>query len=422
MKLKRVVSILLTLCILAALLPGTEVFAMEGRKDLWINGQRVTEENNTVVCGNGMATVVFPAVEDEMSEYLLILDNATITKADSSYSFLQAGIYIYKKLRIELRGSNSIGTPDTDRWDNRGIYAEMLTICGNGTLTVRSGAASQSSTAIYSDGKVFIHDGADITAIGGKAPRSYGIEARGSTQSIEYSGYGKLVAYGEKAALNTLVWCSINYGDCAYYSGNSAPGTAGVREDARYQAFVRKLPYKDVEHTQWYYTSVFYCNKNKLMTGTAADRFSPDTPTSRAMLVTVLHRLSETPEPTGEVLFSDVAAGKWYTEAVGWAAENEIVNGVGDGRFDPDGNITREQLAAIVYRYCQAMGIDSTQRKDLSAFSDHSQVSPWAQEAMQWAVAAGLINGSDGKLMPQGNATRAQVAAILMRFVQNNFQ
>ena len=119
----------------------------------------------------------------------------------------------------------------------------------------------------------------------------------------------------------------------------------------------------------------------------------------------------------------DVPDGQWYTEAVAWAAHNEIVGGIGDGKFDPDGNITREQMAAILYRYSNRIGIDTTKRADLSSFPDGKKVSVWAADALSWANAESLINGtqegSNLYLDPQGNATRAQVATIFMRFIEN---
>jgi len=132
----------------------------------------------------------------------------------------------------------------------------------------------------------------------------------------------------------------------------------------------------------------------------------------------VLWRYVGSPDE-GELTFTDVPSNEWYAEAVAWAAHNGIVGGVGNNKFDPNGNITREQIAAILYRYAGSNGIDTTKRADLSAFPDANRVSAYANDAIGWAVAEGLINGSDGKLQPLGNATRAQVAAILMRFIQN---
>ena len=140
---------------------------------------------------------------------------------------------------------------------------------------------------------------------------------------------------------------------------------------------------------------------------------------TRAMLVTVLWRLDGKPAPKSANSFADVPGGQWYTEPVAWAAENGIVNGVGDNKFDPEGNITREQMATILYRYCNGKGIDTSKQGSLSGFPDAGKVSSYATTALQWTVAEGIIGGSDGKLLPQGNATRAQAATILMRFIEN---
>ena len=144
---------------------------------------------------------------------------------------------------------------------------------------------------------------------------------------------------------------------------------------------------------------------------------------TRAMLVTVLYRLEGKPETNAENPFEDVADGTWYTDAVIWAAANGIVNGVGDNRFDPDGKITREQMAAILYRYTKFKGLTLNSSEYAEQYPDADEVSPYAAEAMRWANAAGLINGmgrGDAVILaPRGDATRAQVAAIFMRFVQN---
>lgn len=126
-------------------------------------------------------------------------------------------------------------------------------------------------------------------------------------------------------------------------------------------------------------------------------------------------------EPAGgENTFSDVPENEWYTEAVAWAAANGIVNGIGDGRFDPQGTVTREQMATILCRYAENRGLaDTAKLGDLSGFPDENRISAYATDAVAWAVGEGLILGSDGMLLPQDSVTRAQVAAILMRFIEN---
>ena len=180
--------------------------------------------------------------------------------------------------------------------------------------------------------------------------------------------------------------------------------------------------FTDVSETAWYKNSVDYAVEHGLMNGTGTNTFEPESTMTRAMLVTVLWRYAGAPKP-GANPFTDVPNGKWYTDAVAWAAENGVVNGVGDGKFEPDGSVTREQMATILYRYAQKTGIDTSKHTELSAFPDANRVSAYARAPMQWIVAEGVIGGSreNGQdwLNPQGNATRAEVATILMRFIEN---
>lgn len=178
--------------------------------------------------------------------------------------------------------------------------------------------------------------------------------------------------------------------------------------------------FSDVKTSAWYHEDVQYVSENGLMKGTGENLFSPDATTTRGMIVTILYRLEGEPSPTGACPFQDVASGKYYEKAITWAAENGIVSGFSADTFGPDQNITREQMAAILYRYATYKKYDVSAAGDLSKFPDADKVSSYAVDAMKWANAAGLINGSnDGKLYPAGNATRAQVAAILTRFCKN---
>ena len=176
------------------------------------------------------------------------------------------------------------------------------------------------------------------------------------------------------------------------------------------------VAFDDIPANAWYKDAVSYAVRAGLMNGVGAGRFDPEGSMTRAMLVTVLWRNAGSPQE-GENTFADVPDGTWYTAAVAWAAKNGVVNGVGNGKFDPDGAITREQMTAILLRFAAANGVDTSKRADLSSFPDADSVSTWAKDALAWTVAEGIIGGSDGKLLPQGNATRAQVAAILMRFL-----
>ncbi len=174
--------------------------------------------------------------------------------------------------------------------------------------------------------------------------------------------------------------------------------------------------FSDVRPGQWYSQAIEWVCQRGLMKGVSDDRFAPGEGTTRGMLVTMLFRF-EGAEAGATAKFSDVQAGQWYSDAVAWASSNGVVSGFADGSFGPNADITREQLAAVLYRYAKLKGVDVSAQGDLSGFADRGEVAAWAEEPLQWAVGCGLLNGNaDGSLDPAGNATRAQVAAILMRF------
>jgi len=177
--------------------------------------------------------------------------------------------------------------------------------------------------------------------------------------------------------------------------------------------------YTDVNPSLWYAQGIEFVLSRGLFRGVTDTTFEPDTAMTRAMLVTVLHRLAGNPNATVSELFADVEEGSWFEEAVRWANANGVVNGYGDATFGPGVSLTREQLAVILFRYAKLSGYDTTARADLTVYSDAAAVSSWAQEAMRWAVATGLITGtSEATLDAGGPAGRAQVATILMRFMQ----
>ena len=180
-----------------------------------------------------------------------------------------------------------------------------------------------------------------------------------------------------------------------------------------------KLPFTDVSTSDWFYDDVAFVYKNGLFSGTDSRSFSPNASMTRAMLVTVLYRLEGEPTVTGRSSFTDVRSGAYYEKSVIWAAANGIVTGTDSTSFSPDAKVTREQLAAILYRYAQYRKLDTDASAKLNSFTDADSVSAYASEALGWAVSEGLINGASGKLMPKGDATRAQVAAILHRLVKN---
>ena len=180
-----------------------------------------------------------------------------------------------------------------------------------------------------------------------------------------------------------------------------------------------KLPFTDVRESDWFYEDVAFAYENGLFAGTSDTTFSPNASMTRAMLVTVLYRLEGQPAVNGRSGFSDVQYNGYYEDAVTWAADNGIVNGTSTTTFSPNANVTREQMAAILYRYAQYKKYNTAASSSLNGFTDQASVSGYATASLEWAVAEKLVNGSAGKLMPTGNATRAQVAAILHRFVEN---
>lgn len=179
------------------------------------------------------------------------------------------------------------------------------------------------------------------------------------------------------------------------------------------------LPFDDVDRDDWFYEPVCYVYARGIMTGTAETAFSPELATTRGMIVAMLHRLEGSPSVAGALSYEDVEAGDWYAEAVRWASSEGIVAGYSAAAFGPNDAITREQLAAMLMKYSAWKGEDVSARSALNVFQDADAVSDWAQEAVSWACAEGLLAGmGDGTLAPQEKATRAQVAAVFQRFLE----
>lgn len=212
--------------------------------------------------------------------------------------------------------------------------------------------------------------------------------------------------------------------------------SGGLREDAhpthKGHAYLAKqildaipviLPYTDVPEEQWYRESVDYCYRNSLMVGTAADVFSPDEYMTRAMVVTVLWRLAGSPSVEGEMQFSDVAAGSWYFDAVNWAYQNKIVSGIGFGKFAPDQDVSRQDFMTMLYRYAQFEGFVDRGGWNLLerfGFKDLRSAAAYALDSLRWAFGNGILNGVNStSIDPTGRLTRAQCAALIMRFDKN---
>ncbi len=177
--------------------------------------------------------------------------------------------------------------------------------------------------------------------------------------------------------------------------------------------------FSDVKENDWFAEAVKFVTDKGIMTGVGEGRFAPQTTTSRAMLVQMLYALEGKPN-AGSASFTDVSSGDWFADAVAWANAKGIVTGLGDGKFGPNNNLTREQMALILYGYAKMKGYDVTAKGDMSAYADQTSISSWASEAMAWAVGAGMISGrTTTTLVPGGIATRAEMAQIMMRFCEN---
>ena len=202
------------------------------------------------------------------------------------------------------------------------------------------------------------------------------------------------------------------------YSFTMPSGTANV-----YVRFSGSgLPFADVPSGSWYYDDVAYVFDTGLMTGLTVTAFGPNLSTTRGMIVTILWRMENEPAAKHGCPFADVRRGSYYEQAIAWASENGIVTGFDASTFAPDRAITREQLAAILFRFAAYRGMDAvTLRENLSSFQDQAAISAYAVSALNWAVGEGLMQGTGDKLEPTGSATRAQVAAMLRRFMQRNF-
>ena len=214
--------------------------------------------------------------------------------------------------------------------------------------------------------------------------------------------------YSERSLTNKVSGVYLTK-DMTVYAGwrvNENPGTGAN-------------PFTDVSEKDWFYSDVMFVYENGLMLGTSKTLFSPHGTATRGMMATILWRMEGSPVPKGKNSFTDVEAGKWYADAITWTAENGIFAGYGKDKFGPDDPITREQLAAIFYRYADYKGYDLTVKGNLDKFKDADKITDYAKTAMQWAVGSGLVKGKSGNLLdPQGTATRAEIAAMLHRFIE----
>lgn len=214
-----------------------------------------------------------------------------------------------------------------------------------------------------------------------------------------------------------------------YLVGEGATVTIRVQSDAAmlatqgYSQFTSSgqsaMPFTDLIGSDWYYPAVQFTYEKKLLNGVSADHFAPGAPVTRAMLATILYRLAGEPSTDGSGgTFSDVDKSMWYEAGIKWGSATGIVNGMGNGIFEPNTNVTREQFAVMLYRYAtEYKKLNGDKTGDLNRFKDHAAISVWSEKGLSWAVGAGILNGdTSGKLNPGGSASRAEAAAMLQRF------
>ena len=275
-------------------------------------------------------------------------------------------------------GVRVVSTPDSISVKNQatGAAVSSLNIRAGGSIDLTAGAAINHTSLLSGDGCY-----------------TWGVTG----------GIGKIDADGKFTAADITGEGSITV-------------TAGKKTVSIPVKLFQTGSFDDVRTTSWYYDAAEYVNEKGLITGTANRTFSPNLSVSRAMMTTVLWRMAGQPDVENAQSFTDVAADSWYAKAVAWAQSSGVVTGYGDGVFKPNTDVTRQQMAAMLYRYECSVNGTPTVSGSLSAYPDAGKVSAWATDAMNWCISKGIISGIDGKLVPDGTATRAQCAAIVQRY------
>ena len=299
----------------------------------------------------------------------------------------------------------------------------------SGTVTLDARALA--ALDLHKDVAVSLASGASLNAAQQRALGSQAAAATLANASVLVDGAAASCPAGSvraavavNAADDLTAWSLADDGSISAVSGAYDAGQQTYAFDVvNGVTAIARFPFTAVAESRWSYPYIREMYEAGVIDGMTPTTFAPNATMTRAMLVSVLWRLAGEPAPKAPNTFVDVPDGAWYTDAVTWAAENGVVSGIGGSRFDPSGFVTREQTAEILYNYAHSKGYDVSARADLTAFPDAASVSGWAEEALSWANAAGLINGTvrDGQtiLDPQGSASRAQVAMILMNYVEH---
>ena len=319
----------------------------------------------------------------------------TNQKLSSLPSASRSGSYSFDGWYTEKSGGTKI-TTDTVFSANTTVYAHWTYIGGGG--------GGYNPPVTYYTLRFETGGGSDIPSVQGTY-NTY-IDLTGYVPT--WRGHTFIGWYSERSLMNKVsgVYLTKDMTVYALWRVNENPGTGAN-------------PFTDVSEKDWFYGDVMFVYENGLMLGTSKTLFSPHGTATRGMMATILWRMEGSPAPKGKNSFTDVEAGKWYADAITWTAENGIFAGYGKDKFGPDDPITREQLAAIFYRYADYKGYDLTVKGNLDKFKDADKITDYAKTAMQWAVGSGLVKGKSGNLLdPQGTATRAEIAAMLHRFIE----
>ncbi len=389
-------------------LSGSETLSyLDMNIERYVNGAKQSNITNT---GNHVQaiTVDFDTARKNISVYRVHRDEtgkeetskltaAGSTPADGTYRVNDGSITIYATkfstyaigYTVKSSGSHSSGGSAA------ATYPVTVKSVTNGSVKADKASASAGSTVTIT---VTPDKGYELNklTVTDKDGKTVSVTAKGSGQYTFAMPAGSVTV---AASFSETDW-DLAYRDCP--KDNTCP----------------IWPFTDAKPTDWYHDGVHFCLENKLMVGYGANTFKPDNSTSRAMLTVMLWRLSGSPTVNYAMPFSDVDSGKWYTEAVRWAASSKVVTGFTDDTFRPDAAVTREQMAAVLYRYAQSKDYDVSvgENTNILSYADAESVSAYAIPAMQWACGSGMIQGTNGSLNPKNSTTRAQMATMMMRF------
>ena len=368
----------------------------------------VTISNNKFTMPNGNVTIkaIFEKDAPAPTEFIVTFDGnggtpsvgsmtTTNQKLTSLPSASRSGSYSFDGWYTEKSGGTKITTAT--------VFSAKTTVYAHWTYTGGGGGGYNPPVTYYTL-RFETGGGSDVPSV----REAYNTYIDLTKYVPTWRGHTFIGWYSERSLMNKVsgVYLTKDMTVYASWRVDENPGTGAN-------------PFTDVSEKDWFYGDVMFVYENGLMLGTSKTLFSPHGTATRGMMATILWRMEGSPAPKGKNSFTDVEAGKWYADAITWTAENGIFAGYGKDKFGPDDPITREQLAAIFYRYADYKGYDLTVKGNLDKFKDADKITDYAKTAMQWAVGSGLVKGKSGNLLdPQGTATRAEIAAMLHRFIE----